>query len=108
MATQKIKSLIKGSLSTEISRRFELKDFQEAVNYYKQNMSKGKVVYRPWKLDQAENGGDKKAVTEEKKKETAPEKKQEAVHEERQEVVEEKKPEAVEERKEVSEENNQE
>jgi hypothetical protein len=49
-ASNKIKSLIKTTLSTEISKKFSLKDFKEAIQYYKENMSKGKVVFRPWQL----------------------------------------------------------
>jgi hypothetical protein len=34
-------------LKTRISRKFEYEDFDEALNYYKKNMSKGKVLFIP-------------------------------------------------------------
>ena len=38
---------IDGKLKTVISKKFKQKDFREAIEYYKQNMSDGKVILQP-------------------------------------------------------------
>ena len=43
----KIKKLARNELSTEVQKEFELKDIQEAVEYYRTNWSKGKVILLP-------------------------------------------------------------
>mmetsp|Transcript_23147 Transcript_23147/g.23034 ORF Transcript_23147/g.23034 Transcript_23147/m.23034 type:complete len:80 (+) Transcript_23147:559-798(+) len=49
---KKVKRLIKDNLSSKISRQYHLKDINEAVQYYEENMSKGKVLLKPWDLEQ--------------------------------------------------------
>jgi hypothetical protein len=43
----KLKGLLKTALKTEIAKEYCLEDFEEAVNFYKKNMSAGKVLFRP-------------------------------------------------------------
>ncbi|CAI2373145.1 unnamed protein product [Moneuplotes crassus] len=49
---KKVKRLIKDNLSSKISRQYHLKDINEAVQYYEENMSKGKVLLKPWDFEQ--------------------------------------------------------
>lgn len=42
-----LRSLIKDSLKTEIKKEYCLEEAQEAINYYKQHMSEGKVLIMP-------------------------------------------------------------
>lgn len=51
---KKVKNLIHQNLSTQIQKEFDLKDVKEAIEYYEKNMSGGKVILRPWGVDQDE------------------------------------------------------
>ena len=42
-----LKGLLRTNLSTKISKEFELEQINEAVEYYRKNMSEGKVLIRP-------------------------------------------------------------
>ncbi len=43
----KLKGLLKTALKTDISKEYCLDDFEEAVTFYKKNMSAGKVLFKP-------------------------------------------------------------
>jgi len=47
-----LKGLLRTSLSTKISKEFEMEQINEALEYYKKNMSEGKVLIKPGKKSQ--------------------------------------------------------
>jgi NADPH:quinone reductase len=52
MIIRKVKKMIRENLSTEIQKEFDLKDYKEAKECYEANMSAGKVILKPWGLDE--------------------------------------------------------
>lgn len=45
--TNKLKGLLQTQLKTEVSQESTLEDFQKAIEFYTNNMSKGKVIFKP-------------------------------------------------------------
>lgn len=54
-----LRSLIKGNLKTVIQKEYSLEEAQDAINYYKQHMSEGKVLIRPAMTREEEKKEDK-------------------------------------------------
>ena len=52
MIVNRVQKLITEDLSSEVQKEFDLKDFEEAIDYYKNNMSKGKVILKPFGVNQ--------------------------------------------------------
>jgi NADPH:quinone reductase-like Zn-dependent oxidoreductase len=48
----KVKKLFKKELSTNIQKKYHLKDIHEALEFYKNNMSGGKVIVKPWGVEE--------------------------------------------------------
>lgn len=46
--TKKINKMLKNQLSTEIHKTFPLSEVKDAIECYEQNMSKGKVILKPF------------------------------------------------------------
>lgn len=44
---RKVKGMLRNDLSSEIQKEFDLKDIKEAIAYYEDNMSGGKVILKP-------------------------------------------------------------
>lgn len=51
MMIRRVRKLLKGDLSSEVQKEFDLKDIKEAIVYYENNMSAGKVILKPWGLE---------------------------------------------------------
>lgn len=47
-AMQSMSKLINGSLKSSIAKEFPLENLKEALEFYENNMSAGKVIIRPW------------------------------------------------------------
>jgi NADPH:quinone reductase len=45
---RKVRKLFRTSRQPNVVKEFELKDLQKAVEFYESNMTKGKVVIKPW------------------------------------------------------------
>jgi len=48
---RKVKKMIRQNLSTEINKEFDLKDFKEAIEFYEKDMSRGKIILKPWGIE---------------------------------------------------------
>jgi hypothetical protein len=44
---RKLRTLLKTSLRSEIAREYPIDNFLEGLEFYKQNMTKGKILIRP-------------------------------------------------------------
>mmetsp|Transcript_3320 Transcript_3320/g.2773 ORF Transcript_3320/g.2773 Transcript_3320/m.2773 type:complete len:215 (-) Transcript_3320:77-721(-) len=51
MLVRKVKKLLREELSSEIQKEFDLKDLKEAIKFYESNMSGGKVILKPWGVE---------------------------------------------------------
>lgn len=51
MIIRKVKKMLREHLQTEIQKEFDLKDIKEAIEFYESNMSKGKVILKPWGVE---------------------------------------------------------
>ena len=40
--------MLNNNLATEIQKEFDIKDIKAAKEFYEENMSKGKVILKPW------------------------------------------------------------
>jgi NADPH2:quinone reductase len=51
MMIRRVRKMLKSELSSEVQKEFDLKDIKEAIKYYENNMSAGKVILKPWGVD---------------------------------------------------------
>lgn len=44
----KVRNLISKGMKSHVARRFKLDEAEQAVNFYLENMTQGKVIFDPW------------------------------------------------------------
>jgi len=44
----KIRKLINNTLKSNIAKKFSIENVEEAIEYYKQNMTEGKIIIEGW------------------------------------------------------------
>lgn len=50
-AMRRLQKLLKSELKSEIAKEYPLDQFKEGLEYYMANMTKGKVLIKPWKTE---------------------------------------------------------
>ncbi|CAI2371956.1 unnamed protein product [Moneuplotes crassus] len=48
---RKVKGMLQNDLSSEIQKEYDLKDIKDAIAFYEDNMSGGKVILKPWGVE---------------------------------------------------------